>query len=58
MARKKNIKKFVEEIAKDNTLVQSRPIILSKKDMRKMKKSKKKKRIETGFIMDDFEILI
>lgn len=61
MARKKSIKKFIEEIAKDTPSVRPRPITLSKKDMpKKHTKSKpqKRKSIETGFICDDFEILI
>ena len=56
MAKKKKIKKLIKEITKNNHPVKSRPINISKKDLQK--KHKKRKPIETGFICDDFEILI
>lgn len=57
---KKNIEEFIKEISEENSIVKSKPIIIPKKDKRKKYKHKRKKKIrqETGFICDDFEILI
>lgn len=57
---KKNIREFIKEISEENSIIESKPIIIPKKDKRKKYKRKRKKKIrqETGFICDDFEILI
>lgn len=56
MSKMKKIKKFIKSVTKNNVPVKSKPIIISNADI--PKKSKYKKPIETGFICDDFEILL
>lgn len=56
MAKKKKIKKFIKNVTKNNVPVKSKPITISNIDMQK--KAKNRKPIETGFICDDFEILL
>lgn len=53
---KKKIKKFIKDVTKNNAPVKSKPITISNIDMHR--KPKNKKLIETGFICDDFEILL
>ena len=53
---KKKIKKLIKDVTKNNAPVKSKPITISNMDM--PKKPKSKKLIETGFICDDFEILL